>query len=104
LSQLVPDSHFEIPEVFLEIAKKFTRLNQFSAYNREEIREKSIKNSATIGKVVNIILPNGKTVSGKACGLTDDFSLLVDTGDESVRITAGDCFHKCSKVDGVNNE
>ncbi|MGM0595720.1 MAG: biotin--[acetyl-CoA-carboxylase] ligase [Myxococcota bacterium] len=104
LSQLVPDSNFEIPEVFLQIAKKFTRLDRVPFFSKNEIREKLIKNSATIGKVVNIILPNGKTFSGKACGLTHDFALVVDTGEESVQVNAGDCFHKYSKIDGVNYE
>ena len=48
--------------------------------------------AATIGKRVRIETPGG-TVEGEAIEVTFPGALVVDTGDERVTVTAGDCEH-----------
>lgn len=49
-------------------------------------------NSATLGRPVRVLTPAG-TVTGRAADLSEDGSLVVETPDGAVHITAGDCHH-----------
>ena len=48
---------------------------------------------ATIGRLVDVELPNGNKASGVVSGIDDDGHLLVTDGEATVRITAGDVVH-----------
>jgi BirA family biotin operon repressor/biotin-[acetyl-CoA-carboxylase] ligase len=48
---------------------------------------------ATIGRLVDVELPNGNRVSGVVAGIDDDGHLLVSDGESSSTITAGDVVH-----------
>ncbi|MBI1351130.1 MAG: biotin--[acetyl-CoA-carboxylase] ligase [Actinomycetales bacterium] len=48
---------------------------------------------ATIGRFVNVDMPDGSTVSGLVAGVDDDGHLLVSDGEISTRVTAGDVVH-----------
>ncbi len=48
---------------------------------------------ATIGRLVDVELPNGRRVSGVVAGIDDDGHLLVSDGESTSRITAGDVVH-----------
>ncbi len=48
---------------------------------------------ATIGRLVDVELPNGDRVRGVVSGIDDDGHLVVSDGEETSRITAGDVVH-----------
>ncbi len=47
----------------------------------------------TIGRLVDVTLPDGSGVSGVATGIDDDGHLLVTDGEATTRVTAGDVVH-----------
>ena len=47
----------------------------------------------TIGRPVDVALPNGQRVTGTVAGIDDDGHLLVTDGEATQRITAGDVIH-----------
>jgi BirA family biotin operon repressor/biotin-[acetyl-CoA-carboxylase] ligase len=47
----------------------------------------------TVGRDVRVDLPSGQTVTGRASGVDDDGSLLVESHGRTVRIGAGDVVH-----------
>ncbi len=48
---------------------------------------------ATIGRQVHVDLPSGDTLSGFVTGIDDDGHLIVEDGESTARITAGDVIH-----------
>ena len=48
---------------------------------------------ATIGRLVRVELPSGEPVSGVVTGIDDDGHLIVEDGETTSRITAGDVIH-----------
>jgi BirA family biotin operon repressor/biotin-[acetyl-CoA-carboxylase] ligase len=47
----------------------------------------------TIGRLVDVQMPDGQRVSGIVSGIDDEGHLLVSDGEASVRVTAGDVIH-----------
>lgn len=48
---------------------------------------------ATIGRLVRVEVPSGEPVSGVVTGIDDDGHLIVEDGETTARITAGDVIH-----------
>ncbi len=70
-------------------------LNNFSwlyAKTTEVVRD-YCRHLDTLGRQVRVTLPDGRTIRGTAVDLEEDFSLVVDTPAERVRVTAGDLVH-----------
>ncbi len=51
------------------------------------------KACATIGRLVNVDMPDGSRVAGLVSGVDDDGHLVVSDGEISTRVTAGDVVH-----------
>ena len=56
---------------------------------RAEVRELC----ATLGSEVRVMLPDERTLEGRATGLDDAGRLIVAVGGESVPVAAGDVIH-----------
>jgi BirA family biotin operon repressor/biotin-[acetyl-CoA-carboxylase] ligase len=48
---------------------------------------------ASIGRLVRVEIPSGEPVSGVVTGIDDDGHLIVEDGETTARITAGDVIH-----------
>jgi BirA family biotin operon repressor/biotin-[acetyl-CoA-carboxylase] ligase len=48
---------------------------------------------ATIGRLVRVEVPSGEPVAGVVTGIDDDGHLIVEDGETTARITAGDVIH-----------
>jgi BirA family transcriptional regulator, biotin operon repressor / biotin---[acetyl-CoA-carboxylase] ligase len=47
----------------------------------------------SIGRLVEVLLPNGSELRGMVAGIDDQGHLLVNDGEETTRVTAGDVVH-----------
>lgn len=78
-------------EVF---AEELFKLTEQAAEHPEAVRNRVLRHSLTIGSEVRVHLPGGDIVDGRARGLAEDGSLIVDlpTGGE-LTVSAGDVEH-----------
>ena len=64
----------------------------YEVMGSEEIYDEWRRRSATIGRMVRIVLNRGELV-GEVVDLADDGAILLRTSGKLVRVLAGDCIH-----------
>lgn len=88
---IIVGREFERELVLAEILKKISaNLKLWNLKQDQLIFEKYLKNSATIGKNVNVELGNGNIISANAIGISNNGELILDNGDA---VSIGDVTH-----------
>ena len=82
----------DVDELARAIVKKFNDFNRLRDYV-PGLRQEYVSHLSTLGKDVRVLLPGGKVLEGRAIGVENDFSLIVDTAQGRVTVTAGDLVH-----------
>jgi BirA family biotin operon repressor/biotin-[acetyl-CoA-carboxylase] ligase len=84
-------------ELLAEILRQFEhwyrRWAQSDDADASGLRPRYLRLCRTIGKQVNVALPNGRTLSGVATGVDLAGHLLVESGTGPVPVSAGDVIH-----------
>lgn len=84
-----PDRTALLAALLVALERRIAQWRAGDAVVEADYRERC----ATIGRLVRVELPSGEPVSGVVTGIDDDGHLIVEDGETTSRITAGDVIH-----------